>query len=793
MGADSCIFLSDPDSIKATKLSKILLEAIEFNSDLESELSSPPATLLTIAPTLSTLESLNFLEIFTGNKIQDVKYALKTFLDTGVVTPLGARIASTFLLLLKGTSSILQSCYHVHLTLDALCSQACLEYTRKLFVLRANYDPSSKGEVQFLRSSREDRTLFLSDILHFVGCYTLAKGNPEDLVFFIEALNLLLAEGFALQLDELLEDGEPFYSLLEAALSLPPFQDKKITSVGLVGGKGSGKSIMANELFGRDMFGAWSCTRGIWLRLVPLQKFSLDADFLLVLDSEGIAAPENEGDSAAQQRETKILAFMMTRAELLLVHGNKDDGETTRFLRNFQGALLQIVTTDGNEGSIPNLVLSHGAFDSGAFASSVKGIGRLLDGWRDELHSAVKWENCCNLGGVVGAALIDRLSTPEIIEDQSDPDPLLFKTRRLVQRCLLETRRLHKTQPNLSTWLQTSWTAWNPTPTPPNPQLDKILASIQSGTDALDSQVDRAFKLKNIRVQIAKAFSTHQDELLYDYLTDLDHLFGQEEGTPVDDNEIDQLLKEIKANLFLAVYDCQSCSECSKAFVAMESFFREIAAIPDSFQIKERLDHHITSVRFGTFQLFTQFLLGKRLKTRRSGAWKALISQWTADGLNSEQIFTAFTQQLSNLQGFKSWEQAFLQEIGQVPEEDLRLNFETIPLISNFMTRFYSESAIRRSKGWPRDLVKLTWRDEFWLKGKIDGLPALIFAESGDTVYQWGMGVGLMEQLNMIMEGLGERLHVLREDLHPELVQMVKDLGVGTFRKWITEREIKFR
>lgn len=97
----------------------------------------------------------------------------------------------------------------------------------------------------------------------------------------------------------------------------------KIVTVSVLGIQSSGKSTLLNTMFGLEFsVSAGRCTRGIYMQLVPVNNFEkIQADYLLVLDTEGLRAPECAGEKIHHDNEIATLVVGLADVVLLNLKG----------------------------------------------------------------------------------------------------------------------------------------------------------------------------------------------------------------------------------------------------------------------------------------------------------------------------------------------------------------------------------------------------------------------------------------------------------------------------------------
>ncbi|XP_071956972.1 interferon-induced very large GTPase 1-like [Antedon mediterranea] len=105
--------------------------------------------------------------------------------------------------------------------------------------------------------------------------------------------------------------------------------NKKLFVLSVVGVQGSGKSTMLNTMFGlKFAVGAGRCTRGAFAQLVPLDedlKKKYKSDYIMVIDTEGLCAPEFAGIDDNNKRDNKLATFIIALADCTIINVMADN------------------------------------------------------------------------------------------------------------------------------------------------------------------------------------------------------------------------------------------------------------------------------------------------------------------------------------------------------------------------------------------------------------------------------------------------------------------------------------
>ncbi|MEW8542471.1 MAG: hypothetical protein AB2693_02970 [Candidatus Thiodiazotropha sp.] len=111
--------------------------------------------------------------------------------------------------------------------------------------------------------------------------------------------------------------------------------DKKCLSIAVLGIQSSGKSTLLNSMFGLQFaVSAGRCTRGIYIQLIRVNDRSLGFDYAMIIDAEGLRAPEMSGQMV--QHDNELATFVIGMADIVVINIK---GETIADMEN----VLQIV------------------------------------------------------------------------------------------------------------------------------------------------------------------------------------------------------------------------------------------------------------------------------------------------------------------------------------------------------------------------------------------------------------------------------------------------------------------
>ncbi|XP_048749508.2 interferon-induced very large GTPase 1-like [Ostrea edulis] len=101
-------------------------------------------------------------------------------------------------------------------------------------------------------------------------------------------------------------------------------ENKTVYVISVLGIQSSGKSTLLNTMFGLQFsVSAGRCTRGIYAQLIPVDKSqsSLKFDYALVIDTEGLRAPELAGEKFNHDNELATLVIGLADVALVNIKG----------------------------------------------------------------------------------------------------------------------------------------------------------------------------------------------------------------------------------------------------------------------------------------------------------------------------------------------------------------------------------------------------------------------------------------------------------------------------------------
>ena len=107
-------------------------------------------------------------------------------------------------------------------------------------------------------------------------------------------------------------------------------RDPKVFVLTVLGTQGTGKSTLLNTMFGVQFpVSSGRCTKGAFLKVIPLQTEACAYDAIILIDTEGLGAPEYGDD---QTHDNEIATFVLGISDLALMNVT---GELPLTLENF--------------------------------------------------------------------------------------------------------------------------------------------------------------------------------------------------------------------------------------------------------------------------------------------------------------------------------------------------------------------------------------------------------------------------------------------------------------------------
>ncbi|XP_067303210.1 interferon-induced very large GTPase 1-like [Pseudorasbora parva] len=224
--------------------------------------------------------------------------------------------------------------------------------------------------------------------------------NKEGLQFDFCSLSSLAAEmmisGFPMEL----MDGDAAHvplTWVTAVLGelVKKLGDRKVFVLSILGIQSSGKSTMLNAMFGLQFaVSAGRCTRGAFMQLVKVSeemKTELKFDYILVVDTEGLRAPELAGSSTTH-RDNEMATFVVGLGNMTLIN---IFGENPSEMQDILQIVVQAFMRMKNIRLSPSCMFVHqNVSDITAGEKNMEGRRRLQEKLDEMTKIAAKEEVC---------------------------------------------------------------------------------------------------------------------------------------------------------------------------------------------------------------------------------------------------------------------------------------------------------------------------------------------------------------------------------------------------------------
>ncbi|XP_032709242.1 interferon-induced very large GTPase 1-like [Lontra canadensis] len=185
-----------------------------------------------------------------------------------------------------------------------------------------------QNNIEAISAEISDCTLGIEQILREIGqMYETLEENfsTKDTLFL--SLPQIAADLMISGIPIELMDGDASYVPLKCIAAIfdkvsEKLGDKRLFVLSVLGLQSSGKSTLLNALFGLQFaVSAGRCTRGAYMQLLKVEETfaeELGFDFVLVVDTEGLRAPELSNKS--QKRDNELATFVIGLGNLTLIN-----------------------------------------------------------------------------------------------------------------------------------------------------------------------------------------------------------------------------------------------------------------------------------------------------------------------------------------------------------------------------------------------------------------------------------------------------------------------------------------
>ncbi|XP_039074758.1 interferon-induced very large GTPase 1-like, partial [Hyaena hyaena] len=185
-----------------------------------------------------------------------------------------------------------------------------------------------QNEIEAISTEISDCTLGIEQLLREIGqIYEVLEETFSTKDHLFLSLPQIAAELMISGLPIELMDGDASYVPLKWVAAVfdkvsENLGDKRLFVLSILGLQSSGKSTLLNALFGLQFtVSAGRCTRGAYMQLLKVEETftqELGFDFVLVVDTEGLRAPELSGKS--QNRDNELATFVIGLGNLTLIN-----------------------------------------------------------------------------------------------------------------------------------------------------------------------------------------------------------------------------------------------------------------------------------------------------------------------------------------------------------------------------------------------------------------------------------------------------------------------------------------
>ncbi|XP_078740065.1 interferon-induced very large GTPase 1-like [Lampetra fluviatilis] len=273
-------------------------------------------------------------------------------------------------------------------------------YLDNLTVIGSRLLPIQQAELERISKKREASSFGIHHLFREVGqiyeaSQTLHTADKPSAALPGIAADLMLS-GFPLEL----MDGDASHVPLTWICSvldevIEKIGNKKIFVLSILGIQSSGKSMLLNAMFGLQFpVGAGRCTRGVHMQLVKVEEeFSkeLGYDFLLIVDTEGLCAPELS--NATPTLDDELATFVIGLANMTVIN---TFGENPSEMRNIIQIAVQAFLKMKQVKLSPSCVFVHQDVGDVTVKENVMDGRRLFQNMLDEMTRTAAEQEQCN-------------------------------------------------------------------------------------------------------------------------------------------------------------------------------------------------------------------------------------------------------------------------------------------------------------------------------------------------------------------------------------------------------------
>ena len=235
----------------------------------------------------------------------------------------------------------------------------------------------------------------IGQIYETVKCLRKGIGKTSNAANYPRIMAELIADGYCMEI----MDGESTHVPIDWVTAVfnelqEMHKHDKLYTVSIVGLQSSGKSTLLNIMFGLNFnVSAGRCTRGAFMQLLSFKndpKFVCKCDRLLLIDTEGLRAPELE--SISKQHDNQLATFVVGLADVAIVNiFGENQADVNDILQTVSHALIRI----NNINISPSCkFIHHGISEPGAEAKTASGRRKFIEVLDENIQKACELEFC---------------------------------------------------------------------------------------------------------------------------------------------------------------------------------------------------------------------------------------------------------------------------------------------------------------------------------------------------------------------------------------------------------------
>lgn len=607
------------------------------------------------------------------------------------------------------------------------------------------------------------KSIGLEDLLRELGIvYEMMTSKSTDLQIYAslpEYYAEMLIEGMTLEiLDGHLGSitGNWLESVCHSVCKKLP--KLKVAVISILGLQSSGKSTLLNALFGcKFAVSVGKCTRGLFMRLMVLEKSyrrKLKIDAIVVVDTEGLGAPENMIDKNAKMKDRMMATFAMTISNLTLINVL---GEAKNEITHIMQIVILVMARMDNTDLAPDILLVQHVTEGGQEYKLQQGVSQFCSAL-DEAVSVSKSE-VVNLGVKTLTNLKNikaRIKNQELLAQirpfkngaspQSPPtDGYHEDIIKLRRQVIVELTRKSHSQISFCTWHKLLNSYWNAVQTH-NFALRFI--DIQQ----VQEYIEVNGRISTVKGNIDSAFLNHQKYLKGHINAKLStwDLHNDVQSSKHFDCDIQQ---EIKRVLQFVPYSCEApvnitsktsrCRSCLLAITTTHDLMKHVKQTSSISvtETEENLKGYIADLQKTSIARMLKIFESAKIQVGKASEFEKILNDIIKSDIIPEESQSAditWNELLSRVEKlypiknvrqqilediFKYYIQApdihlWQQELNRVPQSD------DDPRLT--LTIF---AAKKRTMLRKRTSLNLTANEHNWLCQKLEGIPQQLIFE----------------------------------------------------------------